>query len=153
MWHDTPCRELPCGRLRQSLEGSDGHLLRGVHGLPFSGHSCRDRCAEELQSDPNSFAMVVLAHLKTQETDGKPDARHAWKVRLIKALYTRGMAAEQLRQLFRFIDWLMDLPGTFAEDFWQEIRHYEEEKHMPFMTTPERLGMEKGLAVGRQEGR
>jgi hypothetical protein len=35
---------------------------------------------EALEKDPNPFAMVVLAHLKTRETRQAPGARHAWKV-------------------------------------------------------------------------
>ena len=54
--------------------------------------------------------MVVLAHLKTLETRRSPADRYAWKLRLVKGLYQRGMDAEDVRQLFRFIDWIMDLP-------------------------------------------
>ena len=54
--------------------------------------------------------MVVLAHLKALETQRSPADRHAWKVRLVKGLYERGMDPEDVRQLFRFIDWVMGLP-------------------------------------------
>ena len=42
-----------------------------------------------LESNPNPFAALVLAQLKTRETRQNPDARCAWKVRLIKSLYER----------------------------------------------------------------
>jgi len=101
-----------------------------------------------LEASANPFATVVLAHLKTQETRQDPDARRAWKMRLVKALYGRGLDAKDVRQLFRFIDWLMDLPQGLEETFWQEVHQYEEEKHMPFLTTPERIGLKKGLLQG-----
>jgi hypothetical protein len=89
--------------------------------------------------------VVVLAHLKTLETRHQPADRHTWKVRLVKGLYERGMDREDVRQLFRFIDWIMDLPPALDRLFWQEIHQYEEEKRMPFITTPERLGRIDGF--------
>jgi hypothetical protein len=89
--------------------------------------------------------VVVLAHLKTQEMRGQPADRHAWKVRLVKGLYERGLQPEDVRRLFRFIDWIMDLPKGLDAQFWDEIHRYEEEKKMPFITTPERLAWTNAL--------
>jgi hypothetical protein len=107
---------------------------------------------QALEADANPFAVVVMAHLKTLETRQAPADRHAWKLRLVKGLYERGMEREDVWQLFRFIDWIMDLPESLGNLFWQEIAQYEEEKHMPFITTPERIGMEKGLEEGLLAG-
>jgi hypothetical protein len=101
-----------------------------------------------LEADANPFALLVLAHLKTLQTRQDPAERQAWKVRLVKGLYERGQTAEDVRQLFRFIDWMMDLPPVLNQLFWQEIEEYEEEKKMPFITTPERIGMQRGLLEG-----
>jgi hypothetical protein len=103
---------------------------------------------QTLETDPNPFAVVVLAHLKALETRQTPGDRQVWKVRLVKGLYERGVSAEDVRQLFRFIDWMMDLPKTLDKLFWQEIHQYEEEKRMPFITTPERLAREECLLLG-----
>jgi hypothetical protein len=103
---------------------------------------------QALETDPNPFAVVVLAHLKALETRGAPADRQVWKVRLVKGLYERGMTAEDVRQLFRFIDWMMDLPEAMDNLFWDEIHHYAEEKRMPFITTPERIGLKRGLLKG-----
>ena len=89
----------------------------------------------------------------TQRTRKHPHRRYAAEVKLIKGLYERGWAAEDLRQLFRVIDWMMDLPKPLEVNFWQEINRYEQEKKMPFMTTPERIGREQGLAEGLSKGR
>ena len=80
-----------------------------------------------LEADPNPFATVVLAHLKTLETRRSPAERQAWKERLVKGLYERGMNPEDLRQLFRFIDWIMAIPAALDRQFWQEITTYEQE--------------------------
>jgi hypothetical protein len=57
----------------------------------------------------------VLAHLKTQETRANPAERRSWKFRLIKGLYDRGLDADQVRLLFKFLDWMMVLPEESEE--------------------------------------
>ena len=108
---------------------------------------------ETLQESRNPFAMVVLAHLITRQTRQDPRARYAAKIKLIKGLYERGWAAQDVRQVFRVIDWMMNLPQPLDLDFCHEIEQYEEEKQMPFITTPERIGREEGLAAGLAKGR
>ena len=94
-----------------------------------------------------------LGVLITRQTRTDPDARYAAKIKLIKGLYERGWAADEVRHLFRVIDWMVNLPKPLELNFCHEIKQYEEEKQMPFITTPERIGREEGLAQGRTEGR
>jgi hypothetical protein len=108
--------------------------------------------SQALEADPNPFATVVLAHLKTLETRGAPADRRAWKVRLVKGLYDRGLEPEDVRQLFRFIDWIMEIPEALDRLFWQEITAYEQEKRMPFISIGERIGKEQGLREGLLKG-
>jgi hypothetical protein len=68
-----------------------------------------------LEEHSNPFAPLVLAHLKTQETRQDAPARQGWKIRVIKSLYERGFTNEQIRQLFRLIDWMMDLPEELEQ--------------------------------------
>jgi hypothetical protein len=102
----------------------------------------------ELEADPNPFAVVVLAHIKALETRRSPTERHAWKVRLVKGLYGRGMESEDVRRLFRFIDWIMELPESLKGLFQQEMDAFHEEKQMPFLDYFDRVGMQKGLLQG-----
>jgi hypothetical protein len=103
---------------------------------------------QALEVNPNPFAMVVLAHLKTLETWRSPAHRQAWKLRLVKRLYERGMDAEDVRQLYRFIDWIMELPEELEQRFGQELVAYQQEKRMPFITITERMAKEEGLLAG-----
>jgi hypothetical protein len=103
---------------------------------------------QELESDPNPFAVVVLAHLKTLETRQSPAERHAWKIRLVKGLYGRGMDPEDVRRLFEFIDWIMELPGPLNQLFREEVSAFQQEKRMPFINTFQRAALEKGLLQG-----
>jgi hypothetical protein len=107
---------------------------------------------KELEAHTNPFAVVVLAHLKALETRRSPAERQEWKVRLVKGLYERGMDPEDVRQLFRFIDWVMELPEPLEHHFWDEITAFQQENMMPFIDIAERKGMEKGMKKGMEEG-
>jgi hypothetical protein len=103
---------------------------------------------EELETDPNPFAVVVLAQLKALETRRSPGERYAWKLRLVKGLYERGMDPEDVRRLFRFIDWVLELPEPLDQRLWDEIDAYQQEKIMPFIDIAERMVMVKTLLEG-----
>jgi hypothetical protein len=46
----------------------------------------------------------------------------------------------------------MELPKPLGKLLWREFAEYREAKHMPFITTPERIGMKKGLLKGIELG-
>jgi hypothetical protein len=71
-----------------------------------------------------------------------------WKLRLIRGLYERGLESNDIRRLFRVLDWLMDLPLPWTEVFWQDVERIQEEQRMPFISTPERVGEWRGLRKG-----
>jgi len=108
--------------------------------------------SKELQADHNPFAVVVLAHLQTQATRRKINERYAAKFQLMRLLYERGHPAERIRQLFRFIDWIMVLPEELAQEFKRELHAYEEARKMPYVTSIERIANEEGRQQGLQEG-
>jgi hypothetical protein len=106
----------------------------------------------ELETSSNPFGVLVLAHLKTQETRQDQQTRCNWKTRLVKGLYNRGFQRDEIQQLFRLIDWMMDLPQELDRQFWQDVEQFEQEKHMPYITSIERIGRQEGERIGRQEG-
>jgi hypothetical protein len=108
---------------------------------------------EELEVSRNPFGIIVVAHLKTLATKKDSQARFKWKMSLVKMLYNRGYSREDILNLYRFIDWLMVLPEELSRKFQDEIRAFEEEKKMGYITTAERIGIEKGRQEGRQEGK
>jgi hypothetical protein len=103
---------------------------------------------EALEASTNPFAVVVMAHLKTQQTRNDPADRQAWKVRLVKGLYDRGLSPEEVVELVRFIDWLMDLPPALEQLFWQEVYRDQEEEAVPHMMSNERMGRTEELLKG-----
>ncbi len=110
----------------------------------------------ELERNPNPFAVVSMAHLKTQATHSQPEERFRWKIRLIRGLYDRGYSKRDVVSLFRFIDWIMSLPAELSHRVKETVREIETEKNVQYVTSIERLageeGMQKGMQKGMQEG-
>jgi hypothetical protein len=106
----------------------------------------------ELEASPNPFAMVVLAHLDTQETRQAPGERMDRKYRLMKRVLERGLEANRARQLFRLVDWQMELPADLKIKFREEITRYTKEKHMPFVSVLEEISYESGMSKAHLDG-
>ncbi|MDZ8105445.1 MAG: DUF4351 domain-containing protein [Nostoc sp. DedQUE12a] len=107
----------------------------------------------ELEASDNPFATVVMAHLKTQQTTKQLGERKTWKFSLIRRLYEQGLQEKDIRNLYRFIDWVMILPKALEAQFWQEFKQFEQEHTMSYITTGERIGYERGKEEGKQEGK
>ncbi|WP_163560293.1 DUF4351 domain-containing protein [Halomonas sp. NO4] len=67
-------------------------------------------------------------------------------------MYGRGYGKAQIIELFRLIDWMMRLPDALEREFLDEHYVFEEAQNMPYVTSAERFGIEKGRQEGRQEG-
>jgi hypothetical protein len=111
----------------------------------------RDRVAE-LEASSHPFAIIVLAFLKTLETEGNVQERYRWKKHFLLELYTRGMKRETILAIYKFIDWVMELPEKLDTKIYHEIKTTKEAKAMPHITTAERIGLEKGLEKGLERG-
>jgi hypothetical protein len=105
----------------------------------------------ELEASANPFAQVILAHLRSLATRQDPQGRCRYKLELVKGLYRHGWTAEDVRQLLRVVDWVLDLPMELQQGFQEELHAWEEENRMPYVTSFERHGIEIGLQQGLQE--
>ncbi len=107
---------------------------------------------QALGANANPFAVVVMAHLKALETAKDGQARLRWKLTLVKHLYERSYPREDILELFRFIDWVMQLPEELEVKFLEILTEYEEISRMRYVTSVERQGIEKGKRLGEQKG-
>ena len=98
----------------------------------------------QLEQSRNPFAVVVMSHLKTRETTDSAIDRKTWKLRLVKRLYELGYSRSEVLNLFRFIDWVVILPEGLKRTFWDELKTYEEDRKMPYITSVEEIGYERG---------
>jgi hypothetical protein len=107
----------------------------------------------DLQNSPNPFATVIASHLRAQASTDSPEERYRFKVDLVRTLYEKNWQADQVRQLFRFIDWVMDLPTAMEIQFRDVLTQIEMEKHMRYVTSIERLAKIEGKIEGKNEGK
>ena len=107
----------------------------------------------ELLRDDNVFALVTLAHLKTQATSHDMGRRFEEKWRLTQMLYQRGWEKQRILDLYHVIDWMMHLPEHLAKSLWQNIEQFEEKMNMRYVSTVERFIIEREKQQGIEQGR
>ncbi|QVL46972.1 MAG: DUF4351 domain-containing protein [Thiocapsa sp.] len=111
-----------------------------------------DRLAA-LETDANPFALITAAHLYTARTRHDPKARYGFKRRLVRLLYRHGWDRQRILDLFAVIDWMMRLPDALEQALWKEIQSIEGERKMAYVTSVERLAVQRGLQEGEAKGR
>jgi hypothetical protein len=102
---------------------------------------------ETLEASDNPFAAIVMAHRKTQETTGDAQGRLRQKSTLIKRLFLilteRGYSQQAILELFRLLDLMMNLPEALELEFRDELRQFEEENRMEYVSSIERIGRQE----------
>ncbi|MDR9500106.1 MAG: hypothetical protein RI556_13090, partial [Hydrogenovibrio sp.] len=78
----------------------------------------------------------------------EPKQRLDAKTRLVRLLYERGYSREQVIELFKFIDWMIRLPDNLDIEFKNTIDQIEEEMHMAYVTSVERIATQEGMQQG-----
>ena len=99
----------------------------------------------ELEQSDSPFAVLVMAHLRTQATTQDLTGRLRWKLSLIKRMYELGYSRDKISQLFRLLDRLMTLPPDLDLNFKTELKRFEAEKEMRYITSIERIGIAEGI--------
>jgi hypothetical protein len=135
-------------------EGFEFEALGLRHSLRFGMAKLMDHEGrlEQLQDDPNPFALVTAAHLLTRRTRGNDEQRYEAKLRLIRLLYRQGWQRQQVLDLLAVLDWMMRLPLHLRDRLWHDIDDFDAEKRMGYVTSFEQIGIEKGIEKGIERG-
>jgi hypothetical protein len=107
---------------------------------------------ESLETDPNPFALITAAHLRTRQTKQDPEQRYQAKRTLVRLLYTHGWSRQRVLDLFAVLDWMMRLPDGLEKQLWQDIEQIEGETRMQYVTSVERLATQRGMQQGEAKG-
>ena len=107
---------------------------------------------QQLETSTNPFTLMIMAHLKTKATQGQPQQRQQWKWSLIRTLFERGYNQEDIRQLFRAVDWMMTLPEELQQGFETQVTRYQEERTMPLLSHMEIRAEKRGMEQGMERG-
>lgn len=107
----------------------------------------------DLEVSRNPFATVVMAHLAALETRSDRLKRKQEKLALVRRLYEQGFRREEVINLLAFIDWMLTLPSELEQEFQYELERLEVERKMRYVTSFERLGIEKGMEEGIEQSK
>jgi hypothetical protein len=96
--------------------------------------------------------LVTAAHLMTLRTRHDDQRRFAAKRHLVRLLYAQGWSPQRVIDLFAIIDWMLALPKPLEQQVWQDIEDIERKADMKYVTSVERLAIERGMAQGMERG-
>lgn len=139
----------PTWRPREYGYGRWGCEMR----LQFPIVKLLDYAWEDLEANDNPFAAVVMVHRQTQNTTQDASERLRWKLNLSKSLYRRGYDRQDILALLLLLDRMMRLPEPLELVFRDELKQFEEETQMTYMSSFERIGRQEGRQEGRVEER
>jgi Domain of unknown function (DUF4351) len=101
----------------------------------------------ELEASPNPFAAVILAQLAANRCKGSNERLDSKKA-LTWHLYRKGWSRDKIVSLCTFLDWVIALPKALEPTYDQYVLKIEEDLKVEYVTTFERLGIQKGLHQG-----
>ena len=70
----------------------------------------------------------------------------------MRTLLRKGWPSDKIRPLLKVLDWMLHLPAEMDRQLWQDIQETEGETVMAYVTSIERIGIEKGVQQGLQQG-
>jgi hypothetical protein len=117
----------------------------------FKVLDCEDP-AGAFERTGNPFALLVAAHQVALRTKQDLAARVEERFGVVKYLYRRGLAREEVVELFRLIAWLTFLPRDFELQFQEKLATFEHTESV--MTADTLLAPIEIIALerGREEG-
>jgi hypothetical protein len=80
-----------------------------------------DRLRTDWQDDHSLPVQLARAQIAALRTAGDPEGRYRAKWQLVRNLYEIGYNADQVRELFTLIDWMMHLRVDLEKRFKQEL--------------------------------
>jgi hypothetical protein len=116
--------------------------------LQLPGCKLIDKLKGEWKDDLSLPVQVARAQIEALRTAGDPEGRYRAKWQLVRNLYRAGYNAEEVRELFRLIDWMMHLRADLEQRFRVELAEFEEQMTMPYVTSVERLAKTEGKTEG-----
>ncbi|MBD2139136.1 hypothetical protein H6F32_16510 [Anabaena sp. FACHB-1237] len=128
--------------------GIDDSLVK----MQFSIVKLLDYQWEDLTTNNNLFAIIVMAHLKTKATTKNLTEREQWKWNIVRPLYQKGLTRVDIINLVKFIDKMMTLPPSLQTAFNNKLEQHEKELNMPFLSTIEEMAEERGEVKGKIKG-
>ena len=75
----------------------------------------------------------------------------AWKEALGQYFFERGYNQDDIRQLFRAVDWMITLPDELQQSFEAQVTRYQKERNMPLLSHMEVRAEKRGSLLTARE--
>lgn len=101
---------------------------------------------QELEQSDNPFAAVILGQLSVfDKRNREPSERLISKIALVRHLYNKGWCRKEILNLYRFLDWVLDLPKELELKYDSVVKEIEREglnmEYANYITSAERYGV------------
>lgn len=128
-------------------------LLGTKMGISFATAKLMDYALrEDLETSQNPFALVTIAHLRTQQAHHDPEKLYAAKWRLTRLLYQHRWSKERIITMFKVINWMMALPEAQQDRYWETVFQLKKERNMTnpmeWITPLEQMFIDRGEKRG-----
>lgn len=129
-------------------------VLGTVMGISYANAKLLDYAdrTDDLLATHNPFALVALAHLRTQQARHDAHQLYVAKWQLTKLLFQHGWRKARIIEMFKVINWMMVLPSPLQERYWQTVLKLEKEHKMEWITPLEQMFLDKGMQRGLKQG-
>ncbi len=107
-----------------------------------------DKLDGEWRDDQSLPVQIARAQIEALRTASDPEGRYRAKWQLVRNLYDLGYNADELREIFCLIDWMMNLRQDLSQKFEQELAALEGSLNMPHVTSVERIAEARGRVDG-----
>lgn len=101
----------------------------------------------------NPFSWLVAAQRKSLGARRKVQARFEAKWQLVRGLYKANLTSQQIRDFFRLMDWVLDLPKHLEYNLETRLKKLEDESAMVHLTSIERIILKRERAEGLRDGK
>ena len=76
----------------------------------------------------------------------------AAKLAMVRRLRRLGSSRDDIEELFRLIDWMLNLEDSLQLEFDEQLWREEQEGKVPFVSSIERRALERGRTEGWMQG-
>jgi hypothetical protein len=106
------------------------------------------RLESDWRNDNTLAVQLARAQIEALRTSGDPEGRLRAKWRVVRPLYDLGYNPDEVREVFRLIDWMMHLREDLSRRFEEELMSLEASLNMPYITSVERIAEARGETKG-----
>lgn len=110
---------------------------------------------DELPRLENDFSMPAIAakaQIEALRTSRAPQKRFDARWKLVRSLYDHGYSADEIREGYRLLAWMMMLPEDLTLTFRRKTVDFETENEMAYITDTEQSCIDEGIEKGIEKG-